>query len=158
MCGASCVRDQGCMPLSQLSNGCPVCCTQIYRETDRQWRDSAWLSCPTKDEFLFCLGKGMWSHSLKIQPMSLATHDLIRPSPLCKVLSRSPLLLLLSLTLWLCLYTFCRSVYQCVCVSRLHFLCYWGKRPCIMWESSKFNKKRLDSTLQLFENIIISIM
>lgn len=50
--------------------------------------------------------------------MSLATHDLIRPSPLCKVLSRSPLLLLLPLTLRLCLYIF----YQCVCVSRLSVL------------------------------------
>lgn len=97
MCGASCVRGQGCMPLSQLGNGCPVCCkhthTHIYTHrhrhthihTLRQRRGSARLSCPPKDEFLLCLGKRMWSHSLKIQPMSLATHDLIQASPLCRV-------------------------------------------------------------------------
>lgn len=73
-------------------------CTLTDRQTDRR-RDSIRQSCPPKDEFLFCLGKRMWSHSLKIQPMSLATHDLIQASPLCRAPSPSPLLLLLSLAL-----------------------------------------------------------
>ena len=67
MCGASCVRGQGCMPLSQLGNGCPVCCahthththTHRHTSTHRQWRGSAQPSCPPKDEFLLCLGKRM---------------------------------------------------------------------------------------------------
>lgn len=80
MCAACSVQGRGRMPLFQLSNGCPVYCTHSDRQT---------VACPPEDEFLLCLGKRMWSHSLKMQPMSLATHDLIQAS-LCA--ERPPLL------------------------------------------------------------------
>lgn len=46
MCEGCCMQGQGCMPLSQLSNGCPVFCLVC-------------LFSPPKDELLFCLGKRM---------------------------------------------------------------------------------------------------
>lgn len=102
--------------------------THTDRQTDRQWRGSAWPSCPPEDEFLLCLGKRMWSHSLKIQPMSLATHDLIQASPLCRAPSPSPLLLLLSLALSVssCIFSVCLSVSLSVFFT--FFICW------IMWK------------------------
>ena len=91
-----------------------------HTSTHRQWRGSAQPSCPPKDEFLLCLGKRMWSHSLKIQPMSLATHDLIQASPLCRV----PLPLFsayfLLLSLWLPISHLFLSIY-------IFLLCWWWK-------------------------------
>ena len=94
--------------------------THRHTSTHRQWRGSAQPSCPPKDEFLLCLGKRMWSHSLKIQPMSLATHDLIQASPLCRV----PLPLFsayfLLLSLWLPISHLFLSIY-------IFLLCWWWK-------------------------------
>lgn len=87
----ACGARAACHCLSSVMDVPFVANTHIHTETDthtytlRQRRGSARLSCPPKDEFLLCLGKRMWSHSWKIQPMSLATHDLIQASPLCRV-------------------------------------------------------------------------
>lgn len=101
--------------------------TYTDRQTDRQWRGSARPSCPPKDEFLLCLGKRMWSHSLKIQPMSLATHDLIQASPLCRAPSPSPLLLLLSLALPAASYLLPLPIYLSIYPS--FFISYWWWKP-----------------------------
>lgn len=122
----TCVECPVCGARAACRCLCSIMDVPFMGHTDR-------LSCRPGDEFLFCWGKRMWSHALKIQPMSLATHDLIQASSLCRVPSLSPLLLLLSFAISV-------SLSPCLsCESSVHLSdCIYGeiisrKMPHVIW-------------------------
>lgn len=101
MCGASCVRGQGCMPLSQLGNGCPVCCAHTHTHTYKHSQTVAGLSSAvlSTQGWVPPLFREEDVISLVKNPTYVACHSWLNPGFSFVQSSPSPLLCLLSLAL-----------------------------------------------------------